>query len=81
MRTVPISPPIISMTFGPNDSPIAGKEVKTTNKQSHIRLISPDSCWCCVWCGVRVIMGSGWRMGEVWYGWRKVEVRVRFMWC
>jgi GTP-binding protein len=26
VETVPISPPIISMTFGPNDSPLAGKE-------------------------------------------------------
>jgi GTP-binding protein len=26
IKTVPISPPIISMTFGPNDSPLAGRE-------------------------------------------------------
>eukprot|EP01039_Chlorochromonas_danica_P013210 gene13210-15254_t len=26
VATIPISPPIISMTFGPNDSPLAGKE-------------------------------------------------------
>ena len=26
IETIPISPPIISMTFGPNDSPLAGKE-------------------------------------------------------
>ncbi|RYH04650.1 GTP-binding protein [archaeon] len=26
LATVPISPPIISMTFGPNDSPLAGKD-------------------------------------------------------
>lgn len=26
VETVPISPPIISMTFGPNDSPLSGKE-------------------------------------------------------
>ena len=26
VETIPISPPIISMTFGPNDSPLAGKE-------------------------------------------------------
>jgi GTP-binding protein len=26
IKTIPISPPIIAMTFGPNDSPLAGKE-------------------------------------------------------
>ncbi len=26
VKTIPISPPIISMTFGPNDSPLAGRE-------------------------------------------------------
>ena len=26
ISTIPISPPVISMTFGPNDSPLAGKE-------------------------------------------------------
>lgn len=26
IKTLPISPPVISMTFGPNDSPLAGKE-------------------------------------------------------
>jgi GTP-binding protein len=27
VKTIPISPPVISMTFGPNDSPLSGKEV------------------------------------------------------
>jgi len=26
VKTIPISPPVISMTFGPNDSPLSGKE-------------------------------------------------------
>jgi GTP-binding protein len=26
VKTIPLSPPVISMTFGPNDSPIAGRE-------------------------------------------------------
>ena len=26
IRTIPLSPPVVSMTFGPNDSPLGGKE-------------------------------------------------------
>jgi GTP-binding protein len=37
--TIPISPPVISMTFGPNDSPIAGREgTKLTSNMIKDRL-------------------------------------------
>jgi GTP-binding protein len=26
VKTIPLSPPVISMTFGPNNSPLSGKE-------------------------------------------------------
>jgi len=40
LATVPISPPVISMTFGPNDSPLSGKEgTKLTSSMIKDRLI------------------------------------------
>jgi GTP-binding protein len=39
VATIPISPPIISMTFGPNDSPLSGKEgTKLTSSMIKERL-------------------------------------------
>lgn len=39
IRTVPISPPVISMTFSPNDSPLAGREgTKLTSNMIKDRL-------------------------------------------